>query len=105
MPVTLALSDRAKAEIIALRAEFAGRLESRKMLHLPPGVLTPLSEEYEKRLKAILRSGMTETRNDRPVRVKCPKCARESTIAGDVQRWSCVCSRDEHFAFQTYVEV
>lgn len=99
------LSDRAKRALVALHAEFQHKLENRKYLYLPPGVLTPLSEEYESRVKQIIREGMEETRNDRGVRVKCPDCGRESNIAGDVKRWSCVCSpRDERYAFQTYVE-
>ncbi|HEY8311012.1 MAG TPA: hypothetical protein VIG47_10675, partial [Gemmatimonadaceae bacterium] len=73
-------------------------------VHMPRGFWGTLSDDYERAVKQIVRNGMEEVRNDRPVRVECPKCHRQATIAGDVQRWTCLCSPVERYAFQTYIE-
>lgn len=98
----LALTQKAMRAIIELRAEFAERFKMRKLMHLPPGVLTPLSEEYERRLKAIVREGLSTDEVGRDIRIECPDCKRQATVASDVLRWKCVCSPHVvRYSFQT----
>lgn len=104
------LTDRAKRALVGLKREFQGRVRQADIARMLPGTILPknywkdLSDEYERRVKEIVREGMTDSRNDRTVRVQCPSCHRIEQIAGDVARWTCVCSSVERFAFQTYVE-
>jgi hypothetical protein len=101
------LTDRARHAIIALHSEYKQRLNFAKfaLYSMPQGpYLKTLSDEYESKLQAIIREGTEETRNDRYVRVKCPECNRIEQIAGDVERWTCICGPVERMAFQTYEE-
>jgi hypothetical protein len=101
----LSLSRKAMRAIAALRVEFEHRLALRKALHLPPGVLTPLSDEYNARLQKIVREGLS-TSEASDVRIKCPDCGREATVTPEVLRWKCVCSPYVvRYSFQTSVEV
>ena len=95
------LTHRAKVAIAELYREFKQRLTLADYALLPPSFYRQLSDEYERRLNEIIREGTEETTADRYVRVKCPKCGREANIAGDVERWTCICSSIERWAFQT----
>lgn len=106
--VILGLTSRARQAVAELNVEFKKKLAQYKYgrLVVPIGVDygKKLSDEYNRRLAAIVREGKVETSPDRMVRVKCPKCGREERIAGDVARWTCVCGPTERLAFQTYLE-
>lgn len=102
----LALTDRARQKIDELNAEFRKRLDNYRYGRLVislQGHGEELTAEYNRRLAEIIREGTTETRTDRTVRVRCPKCKREELIAGDVERWTCICGKIERFAYLTYI--
>jgi ribosomal protein S27AE len=101
----MTLTDRAKRALAELHAEFKKRVGyARYALILPPGHMKSLSDEYNRRVAEIVREGTTENTPDRTVRVKCPSCGRTEQIAGDVERWTCVCGPFERYAYLTYVE-
>lgn len=105
--VVRALQPKAQRALADLYLEYREKLRqyniAKKMIVLPRGHLAKLSSEYESKLKAIIREGMTETTNDRMVRVKCPGCKRVEQIAGDVRQWACPCSPlVVRWSFQTY---
>ena len=101
--VVKALSARARHAMAELTAEFRRKMNLGALVLTAPGYYSKLSQEYEDRVKAIVRDGMEDTANDRMVRVQCPICRRIEQIAGDVQRWQCSCTPVERLAFQTYV--
>jgi ribosomal protein S27AE len=97
------LTHRAKLALVELHQEFKKRIGFAQFaLAVPPGYYKHLSDEYERRVKEIIREGTEETTPDRTVRVQCPRCGREEQIAGDVERWTCVCGSVERMAFLTY---
>lgn len=108
--VTMGLTPSARKAIADLNAEFRKRIDNYRFAR----ILVPLetsaqfsqgmTDEYNRRLAAIISHGTTETRPDRMVRVKCPQCGREELIAGDVERWKCPCGSVERFAYLTYLE-
>ena len=99
------LTPKAQQAVVDLYAEYRKKLSHVDFMLAPPGYIANLRKEYEEKLKAIVREGVTDVRNDRNVRIECPDCKRRDVIAGDVQRWSCVCSPNiSRYTFQTSVE-
>jgi hypothetical protein len=97
-----ALTPKAQIAIVELHQEYQRKLHYADFVTPPRGYFGQLSREYEAKLKEIVREGMREVSNDRYVRVKCPGCGRQSTIAGDVASRHCVCSpQTERYTFQT----
>lgn len=103
------LTERAKHALVELHKEFEEKVRQYKFAKLGygihrPGYLKGLSTEYNRRVAEIINQGLTESRGVRMVRVQCPACGRVEQIAGDVERWTCVCGPFERMAFQTYME-
>jgi hypothetical protein len=102
----MTLTDRAKRALVNLHAEYKKKVEQYQFARhtiYRPGYLHQLSEEYNRKVAEICNQGLTETTADRTVRVQCPSCGRIEQIAGDVERWTCVCGPFERYAYLTYV--
>lgn len=99
------ISPRAARAIHELHLEFRKKIaHAEYALLVPPGYYSDLERQYTKQLNDLIRQGVQETQNDRTIRVQCPACKRIELIAGDVDRWKCVCGSIERLAFQTRLD-